>query len=38
MDRTVYLEKCLDILDTSQFAKLSTDTTKKTEDCKMIVK
>ena len=31
MDRTVYLEKCLDILDTNQFIKLSTDPTKKTE-------
>ena len=31
MDRTVYLEKCLDILDTNQFTKLSTDPTKETE-------
>ena len=32
MDRTIYLEKCLDILDTNQFRKLSTDPTKKTEE------
>ena len=32
MDRTVYLENCLDILDTTQFTKLSTDPTKKTEE------
>ena len=32
MDRTVYLDKCLDILDTNQFTKLSTDTTKKMEE------
>ena len=32
MDRTVYLEKCLDILDTNQFTKLSTDPTKRTEE------
>ena len=32
IDRTVYLEKCLDILDTNQFKKLSTDPTKKTEE------
>ena len=32
MDRTVYLEKCLDILDTSQSTKLTTDPTKKTEE------
>ena len=32
MDRTVYLEKCLDILDTNQFTKLSTHPTKKTEE------
>ena len=32
MDRTVYLEKCLDILDTNQFTKLNTDPTKKTEE------
>ena len=32
MDRTVYLDKCLDILDTNQFTKLSTDPTKKMEE------
>ena len=32
MGRTVYLEKCLDILDTKQFTKLSTDPTMKTEE------
>ena len=32
MDRTVYLEKCLDMLDTNQFTKLSTDPAKKTEE------
>ena len=32
MDRTVYLEKCLDILDTNQFTKLSRDPTKKIEE------
>ena len=32
MDRTVYLEKCLDILDTNQSTKLTTDPTKKTEE------
>ena len=32
IDRTVYLEKCLDILDTNQFTKLSTNSTKKTEE------
>ena len=32
MDRTAYLEKCLDILDANQFTKLSTDPTKKTEE------
>ena len=31
MDRTVYLDKCLDILDINQFTKLSTNPTKKTE-------
>ena len=30
MDRTVSLEKSLDILDTNQFTKLSTDPTRKT--------
>ena len=32
MDRTVYLEKCLDILDTNQFTNLTTDPTKKMEE------
>ena len=32
MDRTVYVEKCLDILDTNQFTKVSTDPSKKTEE------
>ena len=32
MDRTVYLEKCLDILDTKQFTKSSTAPTMKTEE------
>ena len=32
MDRTVYLEKCLNILDTNQFTNLSIDQTKKTEE------
>ena len=32
MDRTVYLEKCLDILDTNQSTKLTTDPTRKTEE------
>ena len=32
MDKMVYLEKCLHILDTNQFTKLSTDPTKKTEE------
>ena len=31
MDRTIYLEKCLDVLDTNQFTKLSTDGTKEME-------
>ena len=31
-DRTVYLEECLDILDTNQSTKLTTDPTKKTEE------
>ena len=32
IDRTAYLEKCLDILDTNQFTKLSMNSTKKTEE------
>ena len=32
IDRTVYLEKCVDILDINQFTKLSTNLTKKTEE------
>ena len=32
MDRTVYLEKCQDMLDTNQFTKLDTDLTKKTKE------
>ena len=31
IDRMVYLEKCLDILDTNKFTKLGTDPAKKTE-------
>ena len=32
MDRTVYIGKCLDILDTNQFTKLRANSTKKTEE------
>ena len=32
IDRTVYLERCLDILDTNKFIKLGTDPAKKTEE------
>ena len=32
MDRTVHLEKCLNILDTNQFTKISADRKKKTEE------